>query len=141
MKYVILNSLEKSRINLRKMKLLNTHPVKKSDLGFHGNLFGGKLLAWLDASALGYVTEICRTPRMVTLAIDKLLFKSPVKEGQLIKIYGKVNTVGNTSINLKLEARSHDVHDKTQSLILSTEITFVKINENGKATKITQASY
>ena len=33
------------------MELLNTHPVKKSDLGFHENLFGGKLLAWLDASA------------------------------------------------------------------------------------------
>ena len=30
------------------MQLLNTHPIKKSDLGFHGNLFGGKLLAWLD---------------------------------------------------------------------------------------------
>jgi len=24
------------------MELLNTHPIKKSDLGFHGNLFGGK---------------------------------------------------------------------------------------------------
>jgi len=26
------------------MELLNTHPIKKSDLDFHGNLFGGKLL-------------------------------------------------------------------------------------------------
>ena len=26
------------------MELLNTHPIKKSDLGSHGNLFGGKLL-------------------------------------------------------------------------------------------------
>ena len=36
------------------MELLNTHPVKKSDLGFHGNLFGGKLLAWLDAGAAAF---------------------------------------------------------------------------------------
>ena len=40
------------------MELLNTHPVKKSDLGFHGNLFGGKLLAWLDASIRCW---FCRT--------------------------------------------------------------------------------
>ena len=33
------------------MELINTHPIKKSDLGFHGNLFGGKLMAWIDASA------------------------------------------------------------------------------------------
>jgi hypothetical protein len=26
------------------MELITTHPIKKSDLGFHGNLFGGKLL-------------------------------------------------------------------------------------------------
>jgi hypothetical protein len=25
------------------MELITTHPIKKSDLGFHGNLFGGKL--------------------------------------------------------------------------------------------------
>ena len=49
------------------MELLNTHPVKKSDLGFHGNLFGGKLLAWLDASAAGYAAQFCDTPRMVTI--------------------------------------------------------------------------
>ena len=29
-----------------KMQHITTHPIKKSDLGFHGNLFGGKLLAW-----------------------------------------------------------------------------------------------
>jgi len=26
------------------MQLISTHPIKKSDLGFHANLFGGKLL-------------------------------------------------------------------------------------------------
>ena len=30
------------------MELLNTHPIKKSDLGFHGNLFGGNYwLGWM----------------------------------------------------------------------------------------------
>ena len=46
------------------MELLNTHPIKKSDLGFHGNLFGGKLLSWIDASAAGYAMQLCDTPRM-----------------------------------------------------------------------------
>lgn len=26
------------------MKQITQHPIKKSDLGFHGNLFGGKLI-------------------------------------------------------------------------------------------------
>ncbi len=57
------------------MELLNTHPIKKSDLGFHGNLFGGKLLAWIDAAAAGYSMQLCDSPRMVTVSIDKCYFK------------------------------------------------------------------
>ena len=113
------------------MELLNTHPVKKSDLGFHGNLFGGKLLAWLDASAAGYAAQCCDSPRMVTISIDKCVFKRPAKEGQLIKIYGSIKDIGNTSITLNLEARSHNVYDGRQAIILSTYITFVRVDEQG----------
>jgi len=114
------------------MELLNTHPVKKSDLGFHGNLFGGKLLAWLDASAAAFAAQCCDTPRMVTVSIDKCIFKRPAKEGQLVKVYGSVVQVNNTSIELALEARSHNVYNGRQHLILSTNITFVRIDEQGE---------
>ena len=40
------------------MELLNSHPIKKSDLGFHGNLFGGKLLSWIDAAAAGFAMQL-----------------------------------------------------------------------------------
>ena len=118
------------------MELLNTHPVKKSDLGFHGNLFGGKLLAWLDASAAAYAAQFCDTPRMVTISIDKCVFKKPAKEGQLLKIYGVVEKIGTTSITLKLEARSHNVYNGRQTVILSTNIAFVRVDEQGEAIPI-----
>jgi acyl-CoA hydrolase len=114
------------------MELLNTHPVKKSDLGFHGNLFGGKLLAWLDASAAGFAAQCCDTPRMVTVAIDKCVFHRPAKEGQLVKIYGKIDKIGETSINIKMEARTHNVYNGRQNVVLCTNITFVRIDEQGE---------
>lgn len=121
-----------------KMELLNTHPIKKSDLGFHGNLFGGKLLAWLDASAAAYAMQVCDTPRMVTLKIDECLFKKPAKEGQLLKIYGDVDSIGDTSITLYMEARSHNVYSGKQNVILSTKIKFVRIDEMGDPVPISE---
>ena len=118
------------------MKHITQHPIKKSDLGFHGNLFGGKLLAWLDAAAAGFASEICDTPRMVTKSVDKCVFNKPAREGQLLKIYGKVDNVGNTSITLYLEARSHNVYNGNQNVILATNITFVRIDEQGVAISI-----
>ena len=118
------------------MQLISTHPIKKSDLGFHANLFGGKLLAWLDAAGAAMAMEVADTPRMVTVKIDECLFKRPAKEGQLLKIYGKVAEVGNTSLTLYLEARAHNVYSGSQSVILSTNIKFVRIDENNEAIPI-----
>lgn len=125
-----------SGTNTSAMELITTHPIKKSDLGFHANLFGGKLLAWLDAAAAAYAMQVCDTPRMVTVKIDECVFKKPAKEGQLIKIYGEVHNVGTTSIELYLEARAHNVYSGSQTPILSTNITFVRIDENGDAIPI-----
>jgi len=118
------------------MKHITTHPIKKSDLGFHGNLFGGKLLAWMDAAAASFASEACDTPRMVTKLIDKCIFNKPAREGQLLKVYGKIKNVGNTSITLSLEARSHNVYNGKQNVILSTEMVFVRIDEQGEAIPI-----
>jgi len=114
------------------MQLISTHPIKKSDLGFHANLFGGKLLAWLDAAGAALAMEVADSPRMVTIKIDECLFKRPAKEGQLLKIYGKVHEVGNTSLTLYLEARAHNVYSGSQAVILSTKIKFVRIDENNE---------
>lgn len=113
------------------MELLNTHPIKKSDLGFHGNLFGWKLLSWIDASAAGYSMQLCDTPRMVTVSIDQCNFEKPAKESQLLKIYGSPTKVGNTSMTLYMEARAHNVYSGKQDIVLKTHITFVQIDEGG----------
>jgi len=120
------------------MELLNTHPIKKSDLGFHGNLFGGKLLAWLDSSAAAFAMQVCDTPRMVTVKIDECNFTKPAKEGQLLKIYGGVAEIGNTSITLYMEARSHSVYNGNQNVILNTKIKFVRIDEMGDPVPISE---
>lgn len=120
------------------MQLISTHPIKKSDLGFHANLFGGKLLAWLDAAGAAMAMEVADTPRMVTVKINECIFKRPAKEGQLLKLYGKVSAIGNTSVTLYVEARAHNVYSGLQSVVLSTEIKFVRIDENNDPIPISE---
>ena len=113
------------------MELITTHPIKKSDLGFHGNLFGGKLLSWLDAAAVSYAMQLCDTPRMVTVSIDKCIFEKPSKEGQIIKIFGWPSALGITSVTLYIEARAHNVRTGKQYVVLKTHTKFVYIDEDG----------
>lgn len=120
------------------MELVSTHPVKRSDLGFHGNLFGGLLLKWLDSAAVAYAMQICDTPRMVTVSLDKCYFERPSKEGQLIKIFSEPSAIGNTSITLYIEARAHNVRTGKQYIVLKTNMKFVYIDEEGNSIPLSE---
>jgi len=120
------------------MDLLSTHPVKKSDLGFHGNLFGGKLLSWLDAAVAAYAMEKCRSQNMITIAMDKCVFLKPAKEKQLIKIYAEMIKLGNTSATFNVEARAYNVFRGDEVTLLETSMTFVRVDDEGAPISISQ---
>jgi acyl-CoA hydrolase len=118
------------------MQLIGIHPIKHSDLGFNNTLFGGKLLSWLDADAVAYAMEICDSPRMVTVSLDKCVFKKSSTQSHIIKIYAEVEKFGLTSVTLNVEARKHNVYNGNQQVVLSTQIKFVRVDEDGEPVKI-----
>lgn len=118
------------------MELISTHICKASETGLHSNMFGGHMLSLIDESAVVYAMQLCDTPRMVTVMIDQLVFKKPVKVGNLIKIYGKVTQFGTTSITLYIEVRKHNVYTGNQDIVTHTHIKFVRIDEEGNPLSI-----
>jgi acyl-CoA thioesterase YciA len=123
---------------MNKMELISTHFVKTQDVGYHGNLFGGVMLAWLDEAAAAYAAQVADTPRMVTKHIASLTFERPVRPGQIIKIYGNVKKIGKTSLILNIEARRHSVYNGTQRVVVNTQMTFVRIDGDGEAIPISE---
>jgi acyl-CoA thioesterase YciA len=113
------------------MELITTKICMASEIGVHGNLFGGTLMSILDETAAAYSCQICDTPRMVTKKIEEVVFERPVRVGNLIKVYAEVEKIGNTSIVIKLEARKHNVYTGDQQLVCSTKMVFVRIDDEG----------
>ena len=113
------------------MELITTKICMASEIGVHGNLFGGTLMSIIDETAAAYSCQICDTPRMVTKKIEEVVFERPVKVGNLIKVYAEVEKIGNTSIVVKLEARKHNVYTGDQQLVCSTKMVFVRIDDEG----------
>ena len=124
------------KIETRKMHLINKKIVMAKDIGIHGNLFGGILMAWVDEAAASYATEYCYTPNMVTIRVGELIFKKPLKAGQHIRIYGEVIKLGNTSITLKIEAYKYSLYSGEETMVCETNTTFVRIDDDGTPTPI-----
>lgn len=106
------------------------------DIGIHGNVFGGNLMSWIDEAAAAYATEYCCTPNMVTLRVGELLFKKPLRVGNHVRVYGEVAHLGNTSITLDIEARKFNVYSGEETVVCTTSITFVRIDDDGNPTPI-----
>lgn len=120
------------------MELITTYICKKSDIGVHDNMFGGIVLGLIDQSAGAYASQVCDTPRMVTVKIDSLTFENPVKVGNIIKVYGQVNEFGHTSLTIYMEVRKHNVYTGRQDVVVQTNIKFVRIDEEGRPIPISE---
>jgi acyl-CoA thioesterase YciA len=113
------------------MELVTTNICRASDIGVHSNMFGGEMMSIIDLTSAAYAAQICDSPRMVTIKIDELVFKNPVKVGNIIKAYATVKEFGNTSITLYVEVRKHNVYTGKQDVVVHTNIKFVHIDEEG----------
>lgn len=118
------------------MELITTYICKSSDIGVHENMFGGTMVSIIDDASAAYAMQICDNPRVVTLKIDELIFKKPVKTGNLIKVYGEVKEFGNSSLTLYIEVRKHNVYTGIQEIVIQTNIKFVRIDEEGTSVPI-----
>jgi len=120
------------------MELISTHICKASEIGIHSNMFGGNILSILDEAAASYASQICDTQRVVTVKIDELVFKQPVKVGNILKVYGEVKGFGTTSVTLYLELRKHNVYTGVQTVVTHTHLKFVRIDDEGNPLAISE---
>ena len=55
------------------MELISTYICKASDIGIHGNMFGGNMMSLIDECSAAYTSQICDTPRVVDIKIDEMV--------------------------------------------------------------------
>jgi acyl-CoA thioesterase YciA len=120
------------------MELISTYICKTGDIGVHSNMFGGHIMSLIDDGAAAYACQICDTLRVVTIKIDELIFKKPIKAGNIVKVYGEVKEFGNTSVTLYIEVRKHNVYTGKQEVVTHTNIKFVRIDDEGNPLAISE---
>ena len=72
----------------------------------------------------------------MTKHISEVNFQSPVRPGQIIRLYGLIKKVGRTSLTIEVEARRHSIHNGTQKPVCKCQMVFVRIDGDGEAVPI-----
>lgn len=109
--------------------------VRPEHLNHHGFLFGGRLLEWLDEQA--YIAAMsCVKPQanLVTIGIDKVAFKYPVRQGSLLRFRSLPVHSGRTSLTVFTEVFLLGAVEPIP--IFSAYVTFVSLDKRARLKSI-----
>jgi len=109
-----------------------------ADTNGAGDIFGGWVLSQMDiAGAVAAVDKV--GGRVVTVAIEAMTFISPVKVGDVLCIYTKVERVGNTSITIAMEAWAHSAERQNPVKVTDGRFVYVALDDDGRKRRIVLA--
>lgn len=116
--------------------LVSQHLVMNEHLNPNHRIFGGQLTAWLDKDLYMFAARELRYKKFATLAMDNIHFRSPANLGEFLQIYGKIKSVGRSSVKVHGVVLAFDPEDEEYREIIHCEITYVALNDKGKPARI-----
>jgi acyl-CoA thioesterase YciA len=106
------------------------------DTNPHGTIFGGVILSYIDQAG-AIEARLHGARRVVTIAMEKVVFHAPVHVGDLVSFYCELVRIGTTSITVKVVVEADDEGDGTAARrVTEAEITYVNVDGTGAPTRI-----
>jgi acyl-CoA hydrolase len=96
-----------------------------------GNLFGGRLMQFIDLVGAVAAVRHCRAI-VVTASIDHSDFVAPVHVGDLLILKASVNRAFHTSMEVGVRAMVEDARGQTLRHVSSAYVTYVAVDREGK---------
>ncbi|MGB3622914.1 acyl-CoA thioesterase [Ketobacter sp. MCCC 1A13808] len=97
---------------------------------FGGKMHGGELLKLLDKVAYTCAMRYCGT-YVVTLSVDKVLFKEPIAIGELVSLKAAVNYTGRTSMEVGIRVVAENLETGSVRHTNSCYFTMVAVDKAG----------
>ena len=102
---------------------------------YYGTLFGGDALRLMDMAAFVAASRHARKP-VVTASSERIDFHSPVRQGQLAEVVGRVITIGRTSLTVEVELWAEDLLIGKRELCTKGSFVLVAVDEHGRPAPI-----
>jgi len=106
------------------------------DTNPNGTIFGGVILSYIDQAG-AIEARLHGAERVVTVAMEKVVFHEPVYVGDLASFYGELIRVGRTSITVRVVVEVTQRGTQAVSRrVTEAQITYVNVDATGHPTPI-----
>ncbi len=102
-----------------------------ADTNANGDIFGGWVMSQMDQA--GGIAGVERAQgRVVTVAVDGMTFIRPVRIGDVLCVYTRIERVGRTSMRIGIEAWARRFTTRRREKVTEATFTFVAIDDDGR---------
>lgn len=115
---------------VRESRAEMTEMVLPNDANPLGAMLGGRLMHLMDMAAALAGHRHSRS-YLVTASVDHLIFRHPVRIGQIVVLKSSVNRVWNTSMEVGVKVFAEDILTGQRTHTCSAYLTFVALDEQG----------
>ncbi len=106
--------------------------VSPENLNPNNTLFGGALMSWIDEIAFMCARRFSENSRCVTVNIDNISFRMPIRSGEHVILTASVVSVGKTSMEIEVDV-SKELHSSGEIIHTNRAfLTFVSLDEKSK---------
>jgi acyl-CoA hydrolase len=102
---------------------------------FSGNVHGGSVLKILDQVAFACASTNARS-YVVTLSVDRVLFRQAIHVGDLVTFSATVNYTGTTSMEIGIRVDTVDIQRGTSRHANSCYFTMVAVDDQGRPVSV-----
>lgn len=95
---------------------------------FTGNVHGGALLKLLDEVAYACASRYSRH-YAVTLSVDRVVFREPIRVGELLTLSASINYTGRTSMEVGIRVVTESIHTGVRRHTNSCYFTMVAMED------------
>ncbi len=103
----------------------------------HGNVHGGWIMKLVDEAGALACMRHAQT-RVVTVAVDSLVFREPIKIGDLVTFTAEVTYTGRTSMEAEVQVTAENPITGERTHTNTAYLVYVGLDENNKPTSIPQ---
>jgi len=97
---------------------------------FSGNVHGGTILKFLDQVAYACASRYARA-YVVTLSVDRVVFREPIHVGELVTFCASVNYTGRTSMEVGIRVETENIQRGDTRHTNSCYFTMVAVDDAG----------
>lgn len=106
-----------------------------ADTNPSGDIFGGWLLGQMDIAGGVFAAQTARG-RTATVAVDAMVFRKPVRVGDVMCLYTDLVRIGTTSIAVRVEAWVVRQNQDDRILVTEGTFTYVALDEQHRPRKV-----